>query len=69
LSHAQGYVKIVKWQESGRQNSMCFAAQGRLKGWAAKLLLARWQSWCYGRCLAANGPAIKGGCVARRLSW
>jgi len=23
---------------------MCFAATGRLQGWAAKLLLVRWQS-------------------------
>jgi hypothetical protein len=38
---------IVSWQRS-----MCFAATGWLQGWAAKLLLARWQSpgilrvWC-----------------------
>jgi len=41
---------------------MCFAAQGRLKGWAAKLLLARQQSWYSANlaalCLAANGPAV-----------
>jgi hypothetical protein len=37
---------------------MYFAAKGRLQGRAAKLLLARWQSWCYGRCLTANGPAV-----------
>jgi len=31
---------------------MCFAAQGRLQGWAAKLLLVRWKSW-YSANLAA----------------
>jgi hypothetical protein len=33
---------------------MCFAAQGRLQGRAAKLLLARWQSSHYGSRLTAN---------------
>jgi hypothetical protein len=49
---------------------MCFAAQGWLQGRAAKLLLAHRKSWCNEDlvqiCLAANGPAIKGGCVTRR---
>jgi hypothetical protein len=45
---------------------MCFAATGWLQGEAEKLLLVRWQSWCYGRRVTANGSAIKGGCVTRR---
>ena len=49
---------------------MCFAATGRLQRWAAKLLLVRRKSWCNEYlvqiCLAANGPAIKGGCVSWR---
>ena len=31
---------------------MCFAATGRLQGWAAKLLLARRKSWCNADLLA-----------------
>jgi hypothetical protein len=38
-------IKLSKRQSPGRQKSMCFAAQGRLQGRAAKLLLVRWQSW------------------------
>jgi hypothetical protein len=49
---------------------MCIAATGRLQGRAAKLLLARRKSWYNENlgqiCLAANGPAIWGGCVTRR---
>jgi hypothetical protein len=49
---------------------MCFAEKGRLQGWAAKLLLARRKSRYSEHlgqiCLAANGPAIWGGCVTRR---
>jgi hypothetical protein len=49
---------------------MCFAVKGRLQGRAAKLLLARRKSWYNANlgqiCLAANGPAIWGGCVTRR---
>jgi hypothetical protein len=49
---------------------MCFAATRRLQGRAAKPLLARRKSWCNEGpvqiCLAANGPAIKGGCVTWR---
>ena len=51
-------IKLSKWQSSGRQKSMCFAAQGRLQGWAAKLLLAHRKSWYNGDllviCLTAN---------------
>ena len=49
---------------------MCFAATGRLQGWAAKLLLVRRMSRYSANlaaiCLTANGPAIWGGCVTRR---
>jgi hypothetical protein len=37
--------KLAKWRSSGRQESMCFAATGRLQGRAAKLLLVRRKSW------------------------
>ena len=40
-----GMIKLSKRRSPGRQKSMCFAAQGRLQGRAAKLLLVRWQSW------------------------
>jgi hypothetical protein len=46
------------WQES-----MCFAARGRLQGWAAKLLRVRWGSWYYARRLDANGTAVEVGFV------
>jgi len=49
---------------------MCFEAKGRLQGRASKLLRARRKSLCNEDleqiCLAANGPAIWGGCVTRR---
>ena len=51
-------IKLSRWRSPGRQKSMCFAAKGRLKGRAAKLLRARRKSWCNERlgqiCLAAN---------------
>ena len=63
-------IKLSKRRSPGRQKSMCFAAKGRLQGRAAKLLLVRRKSWYNENlaaiCLAANGPAIWGGCVTRR---
>ena len=63
--------KLSRWRSPGRQKSMCFAAQGRLQGRAAKLLLARRKSWysadLLAICLTANGPAIKCVCVAERM--
>jgi len=42
---------------------MCFAAQGRLQGRAAKLLLVRWQSGRWRGSLAANGSVVWLGAV------
>jgi len=60
-------LRLSKRLSPGRQKSMCFAATGRLQGRAAKLLLvrrkSRYSAHLAASCLAANGPAIKGGCV------
>jgi len=53
-------LKLSKLLSPGRQKNMCFAAQGRLQGRAAKLLLVRWQSWYYRNGLTANGPVVWG---------
>ena len=45
---------------------MCFAAQGRLQGRAAKLLLVRWISRYYAKNLTYNGTAVEGVCVTWR---
>jgi hypothetical protein len=64
------YENLSKRLSPGGPKSMCFAATGRLQGWAAKLLRARRKSRYSENlvviCLAANGPAIWGGCVTRR---
>jgi hypothetical protein len=64
LSNFAVSVKILKLQNhcqyvvEGGQKSMCLAVKGRLQGRTAKLLLARWMSWCNEDivqiCLAAN---------------
>jgi hypothetical protein len=61
-------IKLSKWRSPGRQKSMCFAAQGRLQGWAAKLLLVRWQSWHnFAIALQVNGPVVGLGAVRIRV--
>jgi hypothetical protein len=46
---------------------MCMAAGECLQGWAAKLLLVRWQSWYCTEFLTPNGPVVWGVAVCVRV--
>jgi len=43
-----------------------FGSGGKIAGWAAKLLLARWLSWYYVGILHLTARQLKSGYVTRR---